>query len=745
MKQPFLLFDLNGQALYTSLEIQSDKGNQGILMGYLEDFREQIAKSDFQKFFRLWEEYCNGDTDPIELIKVLELIKGSDVAPMFGNYVETALPLWQSVQDERLSYEILRLLVDLQTTDNSLMADTATQALQSKYSTLPDYANFMRLVGLRARKSFQGAISHFELLLHMKEGNFVFHTSGWGTGEIVQVSPVREEVGVEFENVSGRKQLSFANAFRTLIPLKKDHFRVRRFAFADELEAEARKNPVDVIKLLLRDLGPMAAAEIKDEFADLVIPETEWTRWWQGARAKVKKDTQIEAPEGLKEPFRLREGTVSHEELFHKDVSKSSNVAEVLVTTYNFVRDLPDMLKKPEVKESLKEKLFALLQDPAISDSQILQVHIFLENHFGEKVAEKTIGEAFQNLTQIESIVNGMEIIAFKKRALVAIREHRKDWVELFLRFLFSVQPNQLRDYILKELNTDQSRPMLEKVIKNLLIHPTTHPDVFVWYFQKVVSDPSIPFSGKQGQCEFLENFLILFSIIEEQPAQRELLKKMYAILSGKRYLVVRNIIEGTTLDFIKEFLLLVAKCSSLSDHDKKIMQSLAEVAHPTLSQRKKPADEEVIWTTEAGYFKTKQRIQQLGTEEIVDNAREIEAARALGDLRENSEYKFALERRQRLQTELTSLSEQLNHARIITPEDIPTHEVGIGVKVDLTNPEGKTVSYSILGPWDTDADQNILSFQSKLAESMMGKKEGDLINFRGEELTITKLRSHLE
>ena len=713
-------------------------------MGYLEDFEEQIAKNDFQKFFRLWEEYCNGDADPVELIKVLELIKRSDVAETFGAYVETAFPLWQAVQDEKLSYEVLRLLMDLQTTDNAVMADTATKALQERYGSSKEFANYMRLVGLRARKSFQGAISHFELLLHMREGNFVLHTSGWGTGEIVQVSPVREEVGVEFENVSGRKQLSFANAFRTLIPLQNDHFLVRRFAFADQLEADARKNPVEIIKLLLRDMGPKSAAEVKDELVDLVIPEVEWTRWWQGARAKVKKDTQIVSPESLKESFRLRTGSISHEELFHKELSKFSDVAEVLVTTYNFVRDLPDMLKKADVKQSLKERLLALLQEPNLTPSQALQIHIFLEHHFGEKVSGKTIGEVIQDMNQIEAIINGMEIIAFKKRALVAIREHRKDWFDLFLRLLFSVQPNQLRDYILKELNTDSKRPELEKVIRNLLIHPTTHPDVFVWYFQKVVGNDPVPFSDKQGQCEFLENFLILFSIIEEQPAQRELLKKMYSLLSGTRYLVVRNIIDGTTLDFIKEFLLLVAKCSSLSDHDKKIMHSLAEVAHPSLSQAKKPVVDQVIWTTEEGYFKTKQRIQQLGTEEIVDNAREIEAARALGDLRENSEYKFALERRQRLQTELTTLSEQLNRARIITPEDIPTSEVGVGVIVELTNAEGNIISYTILGPWDTDSNQNILSFQSKLAESMMGKKEGEKVSFRGEDFTLTKLRSYL-
>ena len=54
-----------------------------------------------------------------------------------------------------------------------------------------------------------------------------------------------------------------------------------------------------------------------------------------------------------------------------------------------------------------------------------------------------------------------------------------------------------------------------------------------------------------------------------------------------------------------------------------------------------------------------------------MNNAREIEAARALGDLRENAEFKAALERRARLQSELKFLSDQIGKARILTPEDV--------------------------------------------------------------------------
>ncbi len=722
-------------------------------MGYLEDFQEQLDKNDFHKFFQLWEEYCTSDTvDPNEFITLLKAVKKSEMADSFGQYVETALPLWKTIQDTKGSNEVLRLIIDLQTTNSPTLADTAYAYLEAKFGKDADFAKRIRLIGLRAPAGlnklpdFRGAISQYELLAHLHVGNFVFHAGGWGTGEIVEVSLVREETVIEFEHVMGRKYLSFVNAFRTLSPLENDHFSVRRFAHADALEKEARENPVAIMKILLRDLGPKTASEIKDELADLVIPEADWTKWWQNARAKIKKDTMIETPVNLRKPFRLRESALAHEDLFQRQINAKSDVRDILQTTYNFVRDLPDMLKKPDIKQSLQDKLITLVSDPSVTPAQALQVHICLEHHFGYKLHDKSVAEVIKDLNNIEEIVNDMEIIAFKKRALTAIHDHRPDWIELFLSFLCSVQQNQLRDYLLKELQTPQTQPQLEKALRNLLIHPTTQPEVFVWYFQKVVAGEDVPFANKEGQCEFLETFLILYSVLESNPDYRELIKKMFTILSGKRYLIVRNIIEGTSIDFIKEFLLLVTKCRTLSDHDKKILKSLAEVVQPSLGDVKRRIrdEEQPIWTTEEGLRRTQERIKMLGTIEIVDNAREIEDARALGDLRENSEYKFALERRGRLQAEMKSLSDALNRARVITPGDIAANEAGVGTRVELVDTKGNQLTYTILGPWDASAENNILSFQSKLAELMTGKKIGEKFEFKDETFTVTKVSSFL-
>ena len=80
-------------------------------MSYLKDFLTQISNQNFNKFLTLWEEYCMSDeVDADELIQLFEAIKNSKLAKKFGEIAESALPLWQMVENEEKSYIILKLI-----------------------------------------------------------------------------------------------------------------------------------------------------------------------------------------------------------------------------------------------------------------------------------------------------------------------------------------------------------------------------------------------------------------------------------------------------------------------------------------------------------------------------------------------------------------------------------------------------------------------------------------------------------
>jgi transcription elongation factor GreA-like protein/transcription elongation GreA/GreB family factor len=722
---------------------------EGLQMSYLKHFQTQISNHNYPAYMRLWEEYCVSDeVDPLELKAILVNVKACEFGEPFGKYVEKILPLWNILPESPQKHELFRIIIDIETTNHDQLRQMVMDYLQNRYGEDAGFSEKIRLIGLRGKEKFQGAVSNFELLRHMHKGKFVFHTGGWGIGEIIDVSMIREQLSIEFEYVPGKKDISFANAFNTLLPIPDDHFLALRFGNADLLEQKAKENPTEVIRLLLRDLGPKTAAEIKDELCELVIPEADWAKWWQNTRTKIKKDTLIEAPEDLRQPFVLRMTEITHEDRLRKLLEGRPEVNHLIQLVYSFTRDFQETLKNPDFKVFLQAKLQETLAYPDLTNAQLLQLHFFLEDLSNEKTYLEP-QEIIKNSKNIEALVQAIEVLAYKKRTLIVARKVRSDWKELFLNLLFSIDQNPLRDYIFGELLQPETEQDLKRKLEDLWVHPSRHPDVFVWYFQKIISQKGLPFSDKEGKNRFFEALFVLLNYVEQATDHRDLVKKIHTILTQGRFEVVRDIMQDATLETIQEFLLLASKCHSLSDHDQKIFHSLAEVVHPSLAQTRKKQDNvsenNVIWTTEAGYKKVKDRIQQIATVETVQNAKEIETARSHGDLRENAEFKSALEKRDRLQGELKMLSDQLNRARILTKADIATDEVGVGCIVEFKNEQSKTLIYTLLGPWDADTTAGILSFQSKLAQEMKGLAVGDKFQFQGEEFTITGIRSYLD
>ena len=355
-------------------------------MTYLKDFRARIEENDYPGFLKIWEEYCyNDEPDAPEIKTILEEMKNCDLVHQFGSHVERALSQWREIKDTAIADEILQLIVDIQTTNSIELFEIVFNHLKEKYGDDPHFHERIRIIGMRSRKDFQGAISHYKLLKHLAKGKFVFHTSGWGACEVIDVSLIREEVVLECDYVIGQKHISFKNACKNLIPISEDHFLARRFGNPDQFEQESKKNPLATIHLLLKDLGPKSAAEIKEELCELVIPEKEWSRWWQTARAKIRKDTKIKSPKSTKGAFLLRDEDVSHESLFYKELEKTPSVQSLVQMSYSFLKDFPESAKNNEFKDALEKKLSEILQEEELSPSQKLEILFLIDEVTGSK------------------------------------------------------------------------------------------------------------------------------------------------------------------------------------------------------------------------------------------------------------------------------------------------------------------------------------------------------------------------
>jgi len=132
-----------------------------------------------------------------------------------------------------------------------------------------------------------------------------------------------------------------------------------------------------------------------------------------------------------------------------------------------------------------------------------------------------------------------------------------------------------------------------------------------------------------------------------------------------------------------------------------------------------------------AGLAQRKKYLDHLINVDMPANSRDIGEAQERGDLRENAEYKAAMEKQTQLRAEITRVDEEIKRAVLMDASKIRTDIVTIGTAVTVTQGDAREV-YSILGPWEADADKNVISYLSPLGRALIGKKQGDAAQLEG-------------
>lgn len=130
---------------------------------------------------------------------------------------------------------------------------------------------------------------------------------------------------------------------------------------------------------------------------------------------------------------------------------------------------------------------------------------------------------------------------------------------------------------------------------------------------------------------------------------------------------------------------------------------------------------------TEEVKRKLQEELRKLDHELTVDIPREIKKAVEYGDLRENAEYKAALERQQMLQAQTSALRKRLSEMDSIDLSKIPTDRVAYGSTVELYDPDkDEEITYRLVTPEESDPANGLISIVSPIGKSLMGKEEGD-------------------
>jgi transcription elongation factor GreA len=122
-----------------------------------------------------------------------------------------------------------------------------------------------------------------------------------------------------------------------------------------------------------------------------------------------------------------------------------------------------------------------------------------------------------------------------------------------------------------------------------------------------------------------------------------------------------------------------------------------------------------------------RKEMENLKRELTVDLPKELERARAHGDLSENAEWAMAKQRQEFLRARMANLEERVAELARINLDSIPRDTVGLGSRVELEDLEsGDNTEYEIVVPEEVDGSLNRISLSSPLGRALIGKATND-------------------
>ncbi len=128
------------------------------------------------------------------------------------------------------------------------------------------------------------------------------------------------------------------------------------------------------------------------------------------------------------------------------------------------------------------------------------------------------------------------------------------------------------------------------------------------------------------------------------------------------------------------------------------------------------------------GYAKLEAELKKLKGEDRFQNVRDIEEARAHGDISENAEFHAAKERQSHIAGRILLVEDRLARAQVIDLDHSnPPTDVRFGVTALLLDTEtDEEVSYTLVGEDESDAGNGQISITSPIARALLGKRVGD-------------------
>ncbi len=579
----------------------------------------------------------------------------------------------------------------------------------------------------------------------MKEGASCIHRA-WGVGKITGYEEGRGMILVDFEE-GERKSHAMDPIFclDKLEILDDEHIISRHRSNPEEIDGKVKKEPVELfIEILAKYEDGCATTRELERTINLLLGLAKGKKWWTATKKLLVKDPRVAVPNKKKEPYVLRDEPVKPEQEILQDFFDEKRSKEKILLAeklFDLASEKEDL--QADLPQVLHDLTVALMEARNLSQSDRLH-GIWVRNNLARDVeedVEKLEPTSASILHECEEDLPGLADqmpAKFHSRFLdLVTRVYPEKWKEIILNLLHNTTTKFSGESAHFLIDREESK-LLIKSLTATLDEQTLRAPVLLWM---------IKFRGVSKFEALLEKLMTpqlltaVFSAIDYESLQNATSRRipLAEILSDDKDLL-RDILSKGSPENAKDLAQALILNPGFEDLSKRSLlarfiklypeiQDVIDGSGTSSSKVETITNDDSLIVSQSSYDQKMKDLDELNKEKIPANSQAIEAARELGDLRENAEYQMAKDEQKILLARQSELQTDLMRAKPTDFTDAPSNNVGIGSIVNLSSPEsGETQKYTILGAWDSDPDNNVLSYLTPLGQRLLGKKVDDLV-----------------
>jgi transcription elongation GreA/GreB family factor len=686
-------------------------------MPFREDANALIQKKKFEDLEALWLDQIEKDPSDAEaFVTAAKALRKAEQRTQSDTLLGL---LADALKERKLWPQRLQVLKEI----GRLSKHPATlrpQIEEALRKSLGDHKNFPRAFQFSNFGDPQSnpveRAEKIEMWLMYDEGE-CFFMAGRGAGRVTELNPELGVCRLDFER-DKRVSVPLGAAAKFLLPLPEGHVLREKFTDPDGVQKQAKDSPSEFFARILQSFGrPMVMSEVRDAVIG-IVPEQKWSSWWTNAR---KNPQIVTSGTGAKATYAFAGSSSDAEVVIRRDFDRAE------------VKTKLDLARKHSGRsQSLADSFSSALAAEAgrlarTDPSTAWQILATLESLPGNFDAPFESNALLTGPTASRT-VSGIGDKVLRERALAVVREIHEDWPKVYSEVFFLESEPRLLTNIVAALEEAGRPEMRDRLVDMTLRYPRRYPHAFYWYVKRLSEDEAL---GERA------NYALLFQILDalthdEFSGVRARLKEMFE----KGALAVRIVMREDNEEQARKLVETLDRYGALEEYRRDIIRQAALMKFPTLRE----PQQEPVYATAESLEKKRAELQHLKNVEIPANSKALQAAREMGDLRENFEYKAARARAEYLSARVGELASEISRVRVLESAQLDASVVRVGTKVELSNGDVRR-EVTILGPWESDPERGVYSNQSEVAGKLMGHASGDIVTFMGNDYQIESIR----